>query len=116
VKKSANNTHHHHHHHHHPHPFIKFTLSFVKKHQQTTPTITTTTTIPTHSSKSHLVLWRKSANKFISANKKVLPNLLMNQLQQNPNSHYVVPSQQKRTKTAKKFTQKDFLQIHTSSV
>ncbi len=40
----------------------------------------------------------------------------MNRLQQNPNSHHVVPSQQKRTKTAKKFTRKDFLQIHTSSV
>ncbi len=40
----------------------------------------------------------------------------MNRLQQNHNRHHVVPSQQKRTKTAKKFTQKKFLQIRTSSV
>jgi hypothetical protein len=45
----------------------------------------------------------KISKQIYFSKQKVLPNLLMNRLQQNPNSHHVVPSQQKRTKTAKKF-------------
>ncbi len=86
----------------------------MKKHQQSTPTIITTA-IPTHSSKSDLVLWRKSANKFNSANKKSFQIFWWIDYSKTPTATMLYPVSRREQKLQKNSHTKKFLQIRTSS-